>query len=58
MTYASTTRINTLIDELQHKLLVMQANTDVNFSEDIKKLNEIRVHVLKVDNKKAKSMSN
>jgi hypothetical protein len=54
MTYASTTRINSLIDELQHKLLVMQANTDVSFSEDVKKLNEIRVHVLKVDNKKQK----
>lgn len=54
MTYASITRINSLIDKLQHKLLVMQANTDVSFSDDIKKLNEIRVHVLKVDNKKKK----
>lgn len=51
MIFASTARINSLIEELEHKLLVMESNTDVSFSEDIKKLNEIRAHVQKVDAK-------
>lgn len=51
MAFASTGCINSLIEELEHKLLVMESNMDISFSEDIKKLHEIRAHVQKVDAK-------
>lgn len=51
MLFASTSRINTLVDELEHKLLVMAAITDADFNSDIRKLHEIKEHVLKVDSK-------
>lgn len=51
MVFASTGRINSLIEELEHKLLVMESNTDISFSEDIKKLHEIQAHVQKADAK-------
>lgn len=54
MVFASTARINSLVDELEHKLLVMASNTDVDFSNDIQKLHEIRAHVQKVDSKMKK----
>lgn len=54
MVFASTARINSLVDELEHKLLVMASNTDVDFSNDIHKLHEIRDHVQKVDTKMEK----
>ena len=54
MIFASTARINSLIDELEHKLLVMASNTNVDFSNDIYKLHEIRDHVQKVDAKMEK----
>lgn len=49
MAFVSTARINSLVDELEHKLLVMASNTDADFSNDIRKLHEIRDHVQKVD---------
>lgn len=54
MVFASAARINSLVDELEHKLLVMASNTDVNFSNDIRKLHEIKEHVQKVDSKMEK----
>lgn len=51
MVFASTSRISSLIDELEHKLLVMQSMTDADFSNDIRKLHEIRDHVNKEDKK-------
>lgn len=54
MLFASTSRINTLVDELEHKLLVMAAITDADFNSDIRKLHEIKEHVLKVDSKLGK----
>ena len=54
MVFASTARINSLIDELEHKLLVMASNTDADFSNDIRKLHEIKEHVQKVDSKMEK----
>ena len=51
MVFASTARTISLIEELEHKLLVMEANTDISFSDDIKKLHEIRAHIQKVDAK-------
>lgn len=54
MVFASTARINSLVDELEHKLLVMASNTDADFSNDIRKLHEIKEHVQKVDFKMEK----
>lgn len=51
MVFASTARINSLIEELEHKLLVMSSNTDVDFSKDIQMLHEIQRHVQRVDAK-------
>ena len=51
MVFESSARINSLIDELQHKLLVLENNTDSDFGNDIHKLQEIRDHVLKIDSK-------